>query len=1035
MFDKVGNYILNYLASNFTIPSFVTKSLVQLVCRVTKLCWNDDEAHRQFVSEVTKFFQHSPQHMILGMQILNELVVEMNTIGPGQSVTAMRKIATSFRDVSLLTIFQLSLNTILQINLNQFNFSSEVDRNILKLSALNAVLQCLNFDYIGTNPDESSDESGTIQVPGSWRSHFEDFTSLRMFFDLVLQGKSDEAPLAMQILVQYASVRRSLFATDEKRTQYLAQVIGGTVELLERGTVLMDPNTYLHFCRLLSRLKANYQLSELVKMDVYPKWINLVAKFTMDSFKNFDWAENGLYFLLGLWARLTVSIPFMKGDVPTSLQNLVPKIFRSFVSVRLEAVGKLMLEDNLDELFGDVNLDEQGRHLPTLARLSYGEAVEFIKSVFDPIYLSYEQTTQTLSPQSNLKGLMLIEAQLAFLVFVIASLNAAQPMPGTNPDEQESWDADLIARVFQLVKVVDFRQINQAHAPVFPYLDQAIIRFFQEFRRLHVATFDTSTSRAIAMHGAIMDTTDLLFDENGEMTGRKNDLKDAPIYTLLGRYLGQIDQLGILNVILAKIIQNLKYYGLQSSFQHASGNLLVRESLGLLSDLSFGYNSSKMMLLMDSVKTIITNHGPANFPFIMVESNFKCRTTFYLTLGRLVFADSNIDLFDAFMEPFEQAIQYITQNDPHSDISRLLFMGLCRDLRGVLMAAANKKTYNMIFDWIFPKHMPVFHLMLSTYWEKATVVIPFLRFWNEITYNKSQRIIFDAISPNGLLLFKESSKFLQEFGEPLLNACVQNPIEEMFSSESSLSVYKTRYKTMSLSMILLQRLLSGGYVPLGVFYLYDDKSLHVAIDLVIKMMVHMRSIYEAYPKITKSFHSLLEVLFRNHSGMLVELDSTIFNFLIGTLHDGLNSVDSSHSTLVATSLDHIFSWTFKLSKKRDQNLAYQMIGKHFAEIRSLLQVIMNTLFNLVVFEQATHHWALARPIFSLMLIDESFFATYKQQLSSTQSPEVQGRLAQSFAELMEGVQPSLEAKNREKFSQNLSLFRSNAIKFLIRPNL
>lgn len=120
------------------IPSFVIKSLIQLVCRVTKVCWNEDNAHREFVNEVTKFFQHSVRHMTLGMQILTELIVEMNLVSPylcfdilflyfsGQSITLLRKIAVSFRDISLLNIFQLSISTIRQIVVGQISFQNGI---------------------------------------------------------------------------------------------------------------------------------------------------------------------------------------------------------------------------------------------------------------------------------------------------------------------------------------------------------------------------------------------------------------------------------------------------------------------------------------------------------------------------------------------------------------------------------------------------------------------------------------------------------------------------------------------------------------------------------------------------------------------------------------------------------------------------------------------------------------------------------------------------------------------------------------------
>lgn len=46
---------------------------------------------------------------------------------------------------------------------------------------------------------------------------------------------------------------------------------------------LSDPENYHEFCRILSRLKSNYQLGELVTIDIYPQIIQLIAKFTVQS--------------------------------------------------------------------------------------------------------------------------------------------------------------------------------------------------------------------------------------------------------------------------------------------------------------------------------------------------------------------------------------------------------------------------------------------------------------------------------------------------------------------------------------------------------------------------------------------------------------------------------------------------------------------------------------------------------------------------------------------------------------------------------
>ena len=97
--------------------------------------------------------------------------------------------------------------------------------------------------------------------------------------------------------------RRSLFNNAE-RGKFLNQLVAGVRDILQNpsGTVisrkfwclcdftkffpfflgLTDPNNYHEFCRLLARLKSNYQLGELVMVDQYPESIQLMAKFTVE---------------------------------------------------------------------------------------------------------------------------------------------------------------------------------------------------------------------------------------------------------------------------------------------------------------------------------------------------------------------------------------------------------------------------------------------------------------------------------------------------------------------------------------------------------------------------------------------------------------------------------------------------------------------------------------------------------------------------------------------------------------------------------
>jgi exportin-7 len=62
-------------------------------------------------------------------------------------------------------------------------------------------------------------------------------------------------------------------------------------------------------------------LSELVNVENYGEWIQLVAEFTIKSLQSWQWASGSVYYLLGLWSRLVSSMPYLKGDSPSLLEG------------------------------------------------------------------------------------------------------------------------------------------------------------------------------------------------------------------------------------------------------------------------------------------------------------------------------------------------------------------------------------------------------------------------------------------------------------------------------------------------------------------------------------------------------------------------------------------------------------------------------------------------------------------------------------------------------------------------------------------
>ena len=69
-------------------------------------------------------------------------------------------------------------------------------------------------------------------------------------------------------------MRRSLFTGEEERSKFLNELVTGTTQIMSSQQGLSLHSNYHEFCRLLGRLKTNYQLAELVRGCIMPSpWL------------------------------------------------------------------------------------------------------------------------------------------------------------------------------------------------------------------------------------------------------------------------------------------------------------------------------------------------------------------------------------------------------------------------------------------------------------------------------------------------------------------------------------------------------------------------------------------------------------------------------------------------------------------------------------------------------------------------------------------------------------------------------------------
>jgi exportin-7 len=574
--------------------------------------------------------------------------------------------------------------------------------------------------------------------------------------------------------------------------------------------------------------------------------------------------------------------------------------------------------------------------------------------------------------------LQAMEGQLTWLVHIVGAIIRGRQTSSSSAESQEVIDGELAARVFQLIQVTDTGFHGQRYLQSSKQrLDLAILSFFQNFRRVYVGDQ--------AMHSS------------KQLYGRLNEL------------LGLQDHLMVLNLIVGKIATNLKCY--------AQSEEVIEQTLNLFQELAAGYMSGKLLLKLDAVNYILEHHTREDFTFLDEFNNSRNRTIFYFTLGRLLFMEDSSAKFKAFIASLQQVavnLEVTPAEAFRSDYVKFALIGLMRDLRGIAMATNSRRTYGLLFDWLYPAHTPLLLRTIEQWTDAPEVTTPLLKFVAEFVVNKTQRLTFDSSSPNGILLFREVSKLIVAYGSRILS--LPTPADP----------YTYKYKGIWVVLSILTRALAGNYVNFGVFELYGDRALADALDMALKMSlaIPLASIM-AFRKVARAYFALLEVLCQNHTTVIVNLDTATFAHLVGSLETGVKSLDVNISSQCASAVDNLSAFYFNNITMEDTptSVAALNMARHIAECPNLFPEILKSLFEIVLFEECSNQWSLSRPMLSLILINEQIFNGLKVQILSTQPADQQHRLAGCFDKLMGDVTRTLEPKNRDKFTQNLTIFR------------
>lgn len=981
---EVRNYALNYLANRQNLAPFVVQALTKLFAKITKLIWFDTKESQQVIPLVNQyFFQVNIERQIIGVLLLSQLVQEINQVEGDpvlhRSLTRQRRISSTFRDVYLSEIFSLSCN-VLQASLSAL-ISNDASPERMKLIevALKLALNCLSFDFIGTSPDESnSDDLPTVQIPSSWRRLFVESTTLDLFFKLYHSLPPNISCYTISCLVQMTSVRRSIFSNSE-RLQFLNRIVDGVKGILENPTGLSDPNTYHEFCRLLVRFKANFQLTELTKVHSYCDLIRLIKDFTCHAFQVWQCAPNSIHYLLMLWQKLVSSATYCKGLNEHYLDRYAPEVMRAYISYRLEGVNAVVQDGAEDPLDDTPMLSQQMEQLAHISRQAFKQTAEFLKSVFDQTAKRYEELLIVSNAPIELS---ILEGRLTWLIYIIGSSIGGRLFFKC---DDECLESELACRVMQFIRLSD-SQLHQGRRC--EKLELSFLNFYDTYRKCYVADH--------AQHGSKM-------------------------HKKLSEVLGISDESHLLSVFITKIITNLNCW--------SSSELIVKNTLSILHELSLGFASLTKIADLDEVKFILSNHTPEHFPFLSNSISIEFmrhRTSFYSSLGRLLIESmrsGNEEKFDEFMLPLDASFEQLRQailvhpspTIAQNEEAKRAFIGICRDVRGLAKEFVKPQFYFLLFEWIYPTYTPVIKRALEVWFNDPHVTTPALRLIAELVDSREKRNYYDSAFPESVYLFREFSSLVVGLGSRILTL-TDIPDE---------NIYQYKLKAISIIFKIIQTLLRAK-INFAVFQLYGDSALNDLLQMFVKLFLSIISCdILSYPKLSLQYYPLLEVLSANHCEFLTNLEPQILGFMLTSLQAGITVSEERISTSCFVSINNIvsqlFRWLTKVPRKigspsraqedeEKRKASLSILESHSQTFHSMMAIMLDLLMSS---DQASHP-QLPLPFLGLILLYEDQFQQLRNSVLNSQPPERQGLVTVWFDALMDGVSRNLSQSNRDK---------------------
>ena len=488
-----------------------------------------------------------------GIKLFEELIIEIGEPIKGRSLSQNRKIAVSFRDEALGNIFTYCLYLL-------SNKMQTIPQNLLS-SVLNIIHLCMNFDFLGISSDETSEDSLCLQIPITWKTHFENPT----FFDVlefiiintgkkkIFQDAGDEIEtLGLRVFNHMGAVRKSIFSGSvELRQGYIAKYLKSSENILINKQ--LEDDSLFEFIQSIKRFLSNFSLKEVAELPGFVSWIQNLANYSSQLFRREQAITSGIESSMFVWNYLAYEAHHQLNQKAPQVSQYISYLFKAFLEYTLSNVTPKILSADSENDLKD--------HLEMISNFSlyyYSDIVKLLEAAYLEILVSYNVLP---NPSS--------QAKLAWLIALASSFISLRE--GKNNDIEVRLDAMMIQLVFQT--------ISKVQEPI-ECLETSYLMFFTGLSKAYInSTYDTLWG--------ILDTSQTTSEET------------------LNR---------LLTSILDKCFKNLSL---------GQGERVIRYSLELFEQLTKGYYSNKILIKNEMIQNFMLQYR--TYPICLHNSKLRYR--------------------------------------------------------------------------------------------------------------------------------------------------------------------------------------------------------------------------------------------------------------------------------------------------------------------------------------------------------------------------------------------------------------------------